>query len=433
MVMALGLSACWPAPGQNADRTGHNPFETEISPATVGSLGESWSARLDTADAGSPVLSAGRVHVTDGNALYGLSAATGARQWKTALTDFEPGFLFTVGTTFVDGDRVGVSLVSNVLGGGGTLSLVDAATGAVEQTIEAGHVQSVRSPAAAAVSTFRGTDITPVASLVHVDLATGTTSGGGLLYEGFAPEPQLTAGRDRIYGSGPGVLGPFGTIVVPVPGGPPLVFPTFDHLGDGVRSFELEGGRSCVPTFVGAPPPPDRPWYECGAWATALDGATSAPPVIGPDESTVYVGTDAGTMYALDAATGAVRWSAPVGSGIQGPPALADGVLYVAAGAGELVALDAEGCGAATCAPRWTAATGGPMVAQPAVAGGVVFTAAQDGTLRAFDAGGCAAEPCEALWSAETGSAITGSPAVSGGHLLVGTADGRLISYGVQP
>ena len=163
---------------------------------------------------------------------------------------------------------------------------------------------------------------------------------------------------------------------------------------------------------------------ECPLWAAPIDG-TAPPAVLGTDPGgpTVYIGTSAGTVYALDAATGAVRWTASVGAAVSASVALAEGVLYVPTADGRLVALDATGT------TLWEASTGARIGVQPAVAGGVVYAGSDDGSVDAFPAAGCGATTCTALWSAEAGSRITGAPAVSRGQLYVGTADGRLVAY----
>ena len=58
-------------------------------------------------------------------------------------------------------------------------------------------------------------------------------------------------------------------------------------------------------------------------------------------EAAVYVGTDAGTVYAIDTASEDVLWSASVGSAVVDSPALADGSLFVPTSSGGLVVLDA--------------------------------------------------------------------------------------------
>ena len=67
-------------------------------------------------------------------------------------------------------------------------------------------------------------------------------------------------------------------------------------------------------------------------WRTSLNGSVRGTPAIGAD-GTVYVGSDFGGFYAIDAVTGAVRWTFlslyPVrSSAVIG----GDGTVYVAAG-----------------------------------------------------------------------------------------------------
>jgi PQQ-like domain len=120
-------------------------------------------------------------------------------------------------------------------------------------------------------------------------------------------------------------------------------------------------------------------------------GTSSVSPVLG---EALYVGTNAGTMYALDPATGAIQWSTSVGAAISAPAAVADGTVFVPTADGRLVALDA-----ATGGRSWTASTGVELGVQPAVAGGVVFTGSDDGALHAFAAAGCGSATCERLRS----------------------------------
>ena len=65
-------------------------------------------------------------------------------------------------------------------------------------------------------------------------------------------------------------------------------------------------------------------------WTFAGDGGLdTAPIVVG---GLVFVGSSAGNLYALDAATGATSWSTNVGSSISGNLAAANGTLIVSAG-----------------------------------------------------------------------------------------------------
>ena len=55
---------------------------------------------------------------------------------------------------------------------------------------------------------------------------------------------------------------------------------------------------------------------------------------------TVYVGSDDHKVYALDAATGHLRWTYTTGGAVSGP-AVAGGTVYVGSGDHKVYALDA--------------------------------------------------------------------------------------------
>ena len=58
----------------------------------------------------------------------------------------------------------------------------------------------------------------------------------------------------------------------------------------------------------------------------ALRWHRSSPAVAG---STVYIGSDDHKVYALDAATGHVRWTYTTGSQVHSSPAVAGGAIYI--------------------------------------------------------------------------------------------------------
>jgi outer membrane protein assembly factor BamB len=164
------------------------------------------------------------------------------------------------------------------------------------------------------------------------------------------------------------------------------------------------------------------------AWSTTLDSAPRFP-VLSSDESTVYVTTANGTLYAIDATNGNILWRAAVSA--SSAPALSGGTVFVGTSAGALVALAAAGCGNQTCTPLWSGTTGATTSVQAAVAGGVVYAGSDDGSLHAFAAAGCGHATCTALWTYQTGSKVTGAPALGGNHLVVGTADGNVRAFAV--
>jgi outer membrane protein assembly factor BamB len=81
----------------------------------------------------------------------------------------------------------------------------------------------------------------------------------------------------------------------------------------------------------------------------------------------VYADSYNGTLYALNAATGAKEWSYTTGYTDGSSPALANGVLYIGSHTG-VYALNP-----ATGAEEWSYTTGDSDFSSPAVANGVVY------------------------------------------------------------
>ena len=60
------LTGCWTVPGAGPQRSGHNPFETAITPANAASLGREWTWQADWTtprQVSDPVISVSGVHV----------------------------------------------------------------------------------------------------------------------------------------------------------------------------------------------------------------------------------------------------------------------------------------------------------------------------------------------------------------------------------
>lgn len=146
-------------------------------------------------------------------------------------------------------------------------------------------------------------------------------------------------------------------------------------------------------------------------WTTALGpGGESSPAVAG---GTVFVGADDANLYAVDAATGAVRWTAPTGAALTvSSPAVADGRVFIGSPDQKLYAFDA-----ATGAQLWNTSTGAAVEAPPTVADGVVYAASDK--LYALDPA-----TGQVHWTADTGGPVAFSaPSVVGGKVYVGGFD----------
>ncbi|MBN2624974.1 MAG: PQQ-binding-like beta-propeller repeat protein [Acidimicrobiales bacterium] len=418
----IALGGCWAVPGQNADRTAYNPFESGLTTATVGELTQAWATGTGAGPASDPVVSTAGVHVVvDGCTIRTHRPADGSTSWSQSrsipfvgcdpIVQSSPPFV--VGDRVIWGRRAEIRSTYPRCGPNEGMTTFDGDS--FQHDIDTGATPTEPTPPAQIVAAVR--DDTAVATSPKVfynssydPQCPSAWFANGIVTVGPSNDPAArrsfetsggtlpTLGVDAVFQTGDGTL---------------ATTPGDAAVGQAVRSYSVTTAR---PGCGGDGN------VECPVWVAPTDGAATRV-VIAPDQSTLYTGTAAGTVYALDATTGAVQWTVSVGAPVTASPALADGILYVPTGDGRLVAVDAAGT------TLWEAATGSAVGVQPAVAGGVVYTGSDDGSVDAFDATGCGAPTCTAVWSAETGSRITGAPAVSNGQLYVGTDDGRLVAY----
>lgn len=146
----------------------------------------------------------------------------------------------------------------------------------------------------------------------------------------------------------------------------------------------------------------------------------SSPAVAGaPGDELVVVGSDDGTIYAVDADAGGIAWTVATGGPVRSSPTVAGDVVVVGSNDGEVRSLRiADGT------EVWRAPIGFEIVSSAAVAGDLVIVGADrlhaldlaDGTTR---------------WTAETG-AIVSTPAIAGVLAVVGTEDGYVVGVAVD-
>jgi outer membrane protein assembly factor BamB len=126
----------------------------------------------------------------------------------------------------------------------------------------------------------------------------------------------------------------------------------------------------------------------------------------------------------------------------QASPAVVDGVVYVSGsrsilatpGNAQLIAYDADGCGAAVCPPLWWSSAAPTDVLYSdavAVAAGLAYVRAGD-KVAAFDVHACATTTaCTPIWTATPGTSLAWSGvAVSNGTAFVVGYGGKLYAIG---
>jgi len=143
-------------------------------------------------------------------------------------------------------------------------------------------------------------------------------------------------------------------------------------------------------------------------------------------QGAVYFGSGDDNVYALDAATGALKWKFATGDVVHASPAIADGVLFIGSWDSYFYALDA-----ATGKEKWRFKTGEDadthnqqgIQSSAAVADGMVYFGCRDAHLYALDA-----KTGEKKWAFDAkGSWVPNSPAVAKGMVYFATSDTAML------
>jgi outer membrane protein assembly factor BamB len=156
--------------------------------------------------------------------------------------------------------------------------------------------------------------------------------------------------------------------------------------------------------------------------ADQYDVFLSSPVIV---QGTVYFGSGDGHLYALDAASGELKWKFKTGDVIHASPAYADGVLYVGSWDSFFYAVDA-----ATGQEKWRFHGGeDPVIhnqvgfqSSAAVVDGVVYVGCRDSNVYALDA----ATGKEKWRFNNEMSWVISSPAMTQNKVVFGTSDSSL-------
>jgi outer membrane protein assembly factor BamB len=148
-------------------------------------------------------------------------------------------------------------------------------------------------------------------------------------------------------------------------------------------------------------------------WCAGTNYLPDAPSAAVVVDGIAYFGSAVGSIFAINAATGAQLWSAPISANdAASSPAVANGVVYI--NGDDLLAFDAK-----TGAPLWSSSIlGGVNTSSPAVVGGVVYAGGR--LVAAFNAATGAV-----LWSVSPGGPLSipeDSPAVAKGMVYIGAS-----------
>ncbi|NNJ66434.1 MAG: PQQ-binding-like beta-propeller repeat protein [Boseongicola sp.] len=378
------LNASWTHAGGNAAHTiAHPVLDRELQSVWSASIGEGNSrGHRITAD---PVVADGRVFTKDSRALISAFSLSGERLWTRDLTP--------ASDQSNDASGGGLAVSEGVLfatSGFGTLTAMDAATGAVRWT-------QALNAAATGAPTVSG-DRVFVATRNGIGWAIDT-SNGRILWEVLGRRGPA----GLVGGPGPSIAGPL--VIFPFASGQVIAA----GINTGAPTWGASvAGRDATRAF------------------SVISDLTGAPVV---DSTRLYAGSHAGRVAAVSLASGEVEWTAQVGA--LNPIWLGGNSVFFVSPESVLTRLDA-----ATGQQYWSVEL--PFFEEsranrlkstfvhygPVLAGGRLIVASDDGLLREFD-------PVSGALLSETelGRGAARNPVVAGGVLYLVTEDGQIRAF----
>ncbi|MEZ3144605.1 PQQ-binding-like beta-propeller repeat protein [Halobaculum sp. MBLA0143] len=159
------------------------------------------------------------------------------------------------------------------------------------------------------------------------------------------------------------------------------------------------------------------------AWRHATGDDIQSSPAFA--DKTVFVGSRAETVSALDTADGTVRWTVETAAPVVGGATVVDGTVYIGTEEGVYAIAAADG------SVEWDTRRVGYIRSRPTVEGNTVYVGSRDRYVYALDA-----ESGTVSWESEVGvtqhSQILCSPAVADGTVVVGTGDRNAVAVDAE-
>lgn len=169
--------------------------------------------------------------------------------------------------------------------------------------------------------------------------------------------------------------------------------------------------------------------YRLPLWRFRTGQLNRSTPAVA--NGTVYVGSDSGYLYALDAVDGRLKWRFFTQGELNSSPSYDQGRVYFTGGDGNVYALDAHD------GRRLWEFHAGPLdgkrpawdffQSSPVVVGDMLYVGSGDGKVYALDAA-----TGTQRWAFRTDGAVRSSPAVAGGMVYVGSMGGTLYALDAQ-
>ena len=188
----------------------------------------------------------------------------------------------------------------------------------------------------------------------------------------------------------------------------------------GAFAFEVSGSQSSVdwPMFhqnlthtgYSTSTVPDT---NSTSWTYTTGSSVYSSPAVA--NGTLYVGSDDGNIYALNATTGSSIWTYPTYGSVQSSPTVANGMIIVGSDDYNVYALSLTG------GSVWNYTTNGAVESSPTIANGTVYVGSVDGNLYALNE-----STGDEIWAITVHGAFDSCPAVFDGIVYAGSVNGSI-------
>ncbi len=148
-------------------------------------------------------------------------------------------------------------------------------------------------------------------------------------------------------------------------------------------------------------------------WRYRSKRAITSSPVLNADNKLVIVGSQDGTVYGLDTASGWVVWRYRTDKPVISSPSIAANVVYIGSADGNLYALEVK-----SGKLIWKYATEGQVNSSPVISDEAVYVGSVDGNVYSLDA-----KTGSLRWRLRTGGPVISSPVIGADVVYIGSND----------
>ena len=163
-------------------------------------------------------------------------------------------------------------------------------------------------------------------------------------------------------------------------------------------------------------------------WSYPTGNPVRSSPAV--SDGKVYVGSENGMVYCLNATTGSYIWNYTTGAIVDSSPAVADGKVYIGSYDHKVYCLNASSAYMTQDEREiwnYTTRVQYAVRSSPAVSDGKVYVGSMDSKVNFY----CLNASTGAhIWSYKTGGYVSSSPAVADGKVFVGSYDRKVYAFG---